>query len=171
MFFLVHIAGQEDSNFLVCIAASTNKVAGNLYAVATLPTSAEEIVRLATTLDAAPGKFNYHEWNWTRPKVDGAIPVEVALLTVANRAIHCLDDLLRGTVPKRARTLTSSPIRELLLFLLTLRHEYLDEHVYSACEKMKAKGLDTVNDVVSSVSTLLERRLGLRSYARQAGYY
>ena len=84
------------------------------------------------------------------------MPVEVALLAAVDRAIHCLEDLLRRLFPQEVRTIEGFPIRELLVFLLALRHEYLDEHVYSACEKMEAKVLDKVRCVVSSVSTLLK---------------
>ena len=73
---LAHIERQKDPNCLVWIVAATNKVAGDLYAKAATLMSAEEIVHLAVTPGAAPGKFNDHGWNWTQQKVDEAMPVD-----------------------------------------------------------------------------------------------
>ena len=61
------------------------------------------------------------------------------------------------------------PVRQLVVLLLALCHEYLDHHVYSAAEEVEPHVMQKVRLVVSSVSTLVKANSKMSSWSALLG--
>ena len=151
---LAHMARHYCKESLVWIAAATNKVSEELHERWVEFTPEDELVHLAVGPGSGLSGYTDHGWNWLQHRIECAMPVETAILSAVDATVKVLQASV--TFTREGFDAGNCPVRQLLVLLLALRHEYLDEHVYGQCEKAESLVIDKVRGVVSSVSTLLK---------------
>ena len=129
------IAAWQNSQNLIVMSAGTNAVASVLEDILLHALDRESVLRLET-IHHGDGSFVDLGHTWLRDRLDEAMNVEKATIPAEDRMIY----LLMSYLPFLARLATTEPLdrfRTLILLLFAIRHDYLDAHYYSRCEKLQ----------------------------------
>jgi hypothetical protein len=161
------MARRQCPDMLTWVAAATNQVAQELKEEAAKYVPEEGLLYLEVAADSATEKFIDHGSEWLRLRIEEAMVVEVALLAAVDRSLALLMDLLRAL--SSTTDGSAGPVRELILLLLALRHEYLDRVIYGLCAALEPTAMEAVRCVVSSGSTLRKINGAMSSWSAMFG--
>jgi hypothetical protein len=121
----------------------------------------DQVLRLEVKVDS--GDFVDLGQTWLKERLQASMEVENILLSALDNTLRTLFAFL----PLLATDSTSGShdkVRELILWLLAVRHEYLDLHIYSQCAQLEPLVMQKVKVLVLSASMLNKLNAGMSSW-------
>lgn len=148
---LALMASWFQTESLVCLCAGTNAIAADHEEALLKVLDVKQILRLEVHTEG--DEFHDAALSWTAARLEEVMQVEATTLCALDNCVRILSAHIPGLINLDAGDIVS-PLRTLIQWLLAVRHNYLDSHVYSRCAELEQSVMEQVKVLVLSGANL-----------------